>query len=202
MEVLIVSNFWVTDRQLLGELPQLKYLDVQEIDDGQSFGSLEDEFGERIRIHYRALPLQFARNKIRSILNMKKIELDGVYIFNEEDFAFYHGCFEQVSEEIHFFTGFTIFDRCSEIESSFFGKFIDVTGLSAHNHTLSQEEMIRICGSFPNVKRFNGNDRLLSKVCPHLREYVPMPPEWKLSKKNNMKSIMKRNKGKKIKIER
>src|SRR5699024_5054322 len=57
LEVLIVMTFYRTDKQLLRELPQLKFLYVQKVEDGQSFCSLQDEFGE-IRIYYRALPLR------------------------------------------------------------------------------------------------------------------------------------------------
>lgn len=79
LEVLIVLTFWRTDRQLLRELPRLRFLDVHRIDDGQAFGSLEDEFGERIQIHYRALPLRYARNRIRSILTQTFDDDDGWY---------------------------------------------------------------------------------------------------------------------------
>lgn len=78
-----------------------------------------------------------------------------VGIFYEENLELYRGCFEQVSEEIHFYAGFNISDRYRETESRFFGKFVDVTDLVVKNHTLSREELKRICDSFPNVKRID-----------------------------------------------
>lgn len=156
LEVLIVLNFWRADRQLLKELPRLKYLDVQRIDDGESFGSLDEEFGDRVQINYRALPLRYARNRIKAIQKIRDSDIDEFWSFGMEDLELYEGCFEQVAEEIHFYHSFTVSDYCRELGKSFFGKFVDVTDVNLYKHTLSQEELNRIIDSFPNVKKING----------------------------------------------
>ena len=88
----------------LRELPALKFLYVQAIEDGKSFGSLQDEFGERIQIYYRALPLRYARDKIRSLV-INELDKAGQYgwYFNEKALELYRGHFKHVSKEIHFY---------------------------------------------------------------------------------------------------
>ena len=104
LEMLIVMNFDRKDKKLLGKLPALKFLYVQAIEDGKSFGSLEDEFGERVQIYFRSLPLRYARDKIRSLVP-SLLWKAGQYgwDFHEKKLELYRGHFEHVSEEVHFY---------------------------------------------------------------------------------------------------
>ena len=165
----------------------MKFLYVQAIEDGKSFGSLQDEFGERIQIYYRALPLRYARDKIRSLV-LNELDKAGQYgwYFNEKALELYRGHFKHVSEEIHFYEFFVIGDYCRTLyrilKRSFFAKFVDAITLSVkRDHTLSQAEMLRIFGSFPNVQMVEpGLDNpknlplphhLISAVCPAFSPY-------------------------------
>ena len=162
LEVLLVLNFFTTDMQWLKELPRLKYLDVHHVDDCQSFGSLEEEFGDRVQINYRALPLRYARNRMKSTPSLQKFlggfwlgDLDEPLHFGREDLELYDGCFEQVGEEVPFYLSFQISDHSRALESSFFAKFVDTRYLHYSDHiyrTLRQDEHRRIIDSFPNLK--------------------------------------------------
>ena len=181
LEVLIVMNFYRTDGKLLRELPALKFLYVQKVEDGQSFCSLQDEFGKRIQVYYRALPLQYGWDRIRSLVP-KELYKAGQYgwDFDVKQLEFYRGYFEHLSEEIHFYDCFIVDDYCRTLESSFFAKFVDVTTLSVfRDHTLSQEELMHIFASFPNVRSVSADinapnippHNLIFTVCPAYRPY-------------------------------
>ena len=175
LEVLIVSNYSRNDRQLLRELPQLNYLYVQTIDDGKLFGSLEDEFGDRMRIYYRGLPLKYARNKISSLVPRRIMPVMDFVDFEEKDFELYRGCSEHLSDEIHFFDNFLISDAFRSIESSFFRKCIDADQVIVLNDcTLNEDELLRIYGSFPYLKQITGGKvpyNLVAPICPYLHYY-------------------------------
>lgn len=180
LEVLLIAYFERKDEDLLGELPKLKLLDVHEVDAGV-FGRVEQKYGRRMRINYRGMPAQFAKNRIRIPDPDGLTRLGEEWTFVEKDLQIYSGQFEQANDQIHFFRFFIIFDSFKHIESSFFRKFVDVGNLFVpKNNTLSQDEILRILSGFRKIRSIgfakrnfepDFYEKSLLIACPHLISY-------------------------------